>query len=564
LRRWLTCLAATTCLSAALLPAASQTLAASKPGEAAKTLVAARRLTESQYRNAIADIFGADVQVNGRFEAGRREGGLLEVGNQELSVTAGGFVQYEAMARSVADQVLAEKRRETSVPCQPADAKAADSACASKFVQAYGDLLFRRPLAKREVAARVALADQGASAARDFYAGLKPALVSLLMAPEFLFRVEAAEPDPSHKGQLRLDAYSKAARLSYLLWDAEPDPILLEAAGRGELHTPEGLDRQLTRMLASPRVEKGVRAFFTDMLQMDQLDGLTKDVAAYPKFSQSLVDSAREETLRVLVDHLLSQDGDYRDIFLTRDTLMNRHLAAVYNVPFVAGGQEWTRYSFPKEAERAGVLTGVTFLSMFSHPAASSPTKRGVKVNEIFRCSPTPEPPADVDFSKVQAVDRGTVRTRLIAHMTNPGCSACHKASDPLGLALEHFDGIGQRRTLENGALIDVSAELRGKLISGAPGVGQLLRDDPKVPACLVKQVYAYGVGRTPGDDDETFLAAQAKTFAADGYRLKALLRRIGSSPEFFKVAPPERAVAPPPAQKVAAIIPARTAGGPR
>src|ERR1700754_2845904 len=120
-------------------------------------------------------------------------------------------------------------------------------------------------------------------------------------------------------------------------------------------------------------------------------------------------------------------------------------------------------YTFPESSERAGILTQISFLSLFAHPGASSPTRRGVKVHEIFMCEPTPEPPADVDFSKVQALDKGTVRVRLLDHMENEGCAACHRRSDPPGLALEHFDGLGQLRTLENGGAIGVSAELNGK-----------------------------------------------------------------------------------------------------
>jgi hypothetical protein len=146
--------------------------------------------------------------------------------------------------------------------------------------------------------------------------------------------------------------------------------------------------------------------------------------------------------------------------------------------------------------------------------------------------------------------------------MTNPGCSACHKASDPVGLTLEHFDGIGQKRTLENGAPIDVSAEIGSKTFVGAPGLGQRLHDDPKVPACLVKQVFAYGVGREADDGDDDYLAAQAKGFAADGYKLRALFRRIGASPEFFKVVVPQKATPQPPPQKVAELN--RSAGGAR
>lgn len=553
MRRRSVSLAVAAALCATLVPPAPAVVAATKAAAPAHTTVAVRRLTESQYRNAIADVFGPDIQVNGRFEPGKREHGLLAIGNRELSLTSGGFEQYFAIARSIADQALDEKHRAKTLGCTSTDA-----ACASRFVQATGEKLFRRPLTPGEIASRVALV----SKAGDFHEGAKLALVSLLMAPEFLFRIEQAEPDPAHAGALRLDAYSKAARLSYLIWDAAPDAELLAAAAAGDLHTEAGVARQIDRMTASPRLEAGARAFFADMLQLDQLDGLAKDVGAYPKFSQALLDSAREQTLRSLVDQLIVQGGDYRDVFTTRTTPIDRNLAAVYKAPFLGGGEAWTHYTFAPEDGRAGVVTQVAFLSMFSHPAASSPTRRGVKVNEIFRCSPTPEPPADVDFSKVQALDKGTVRTRLLDHMTNPGCSACHRASDPVGLTLEHFDGIGQKRTLENGTPIDVSAELSGRKFTGAQGLGQLLHDDPKVPACLVTQLYAYGVGRAPADDDEDYLDAQAKGFAADGYKLKALIRRIGASAEFFKVVRPEKA-APTPAQKVATLN-QRSTGGAR
>ena len=539
--------------------ALSATKSAGKPVAAApvaRTTIAARRITESQYRHAIADIFGPEIALNARFEPGKREGGLMAIGNSQLSLTSSGFEQYFAMARGIADQALDAKRREATVACRPADPKMADDACAAAFIKTYGARLFRRPLNAGDVAARVAIAGKGAAQKGDFYEGLKLSLVSLLMAPEFLFRIEQAEPDPDHPGQLRLDAYSKAARLSYLLWDAEPDAELIDAAATGEVQTQAGLDRQVARMTASPRMEAGVRAFFSDMLQLDQLDGLQKDSATYPKFSQAIVDSAREQTLRTLVEHLINHDGDYRDIFTTRETFLNRHLAAVYNAPFLGGAEAWAPYSFPADSERSGVLTEVTFLSMFSHPGRSSPTRRGVKANEIFKCRPTPDPPANVDFSKVQAIDHGTVRTRLLDHMTNPGCSGCHKASDPVGLTLEHFDGIGQRRLTENGAAIDVGAELAGQKISGAVGLGQMMHDDPRTVACLTRQVFAYGVGREPGDADENVLKALTKDFAADGYRVRALYRRLGASPEFFRVTAPEKLKPAAPAQKVAALSP--------
>lgn len=500
--------------------------------------VSVRRVTETQYRHTIADIFGKDIAIDARFEPEKREEGLLALGSMHLSLTSSGFEQYFAMANAISEQAFDEKRRATTISCRPVDARKPDAACAKQFMVSIGERLFRRPLSAAEVQSRVNTASNGAIRANDFYAGMELALTSMLMAPEFLFRIEMAEPDPANPRAYRLDAYTKASRLSYLLWDTAPDADLLAAAKSGAIHSDATLQEQLVRHTSSPRFQDGARAFFADMLQLDGFDNMIKDPATYPKFNQSVADSAREQTLRTTVDLLVNKKRDYRDIFTSNETFINRYLASVYKVAY-ASSEEWTRYTFPESSERSGILTQVSFLSLFAHPAASSPTRRGVKVHEIFMCEPTPEPPADVDFSKVQALEKGTVRVRLLDHMQNTGCTACHRRSDPPGLALEHFDGLGQLRKLENGTLIDVSANLDGKTFTGASGLAKYLHDDPRIPACLVRNVYAYGTGRTTDERDEDFIADQAAAFAASGYRLPDLMVQIASSPEFFKAVIP-------------------------
>lgn len=507
-----------------------------KPG----FMAASRRLTESQYRNTIADIFGPDIKVNGRFEPERRDEGLLAIADSKLSISAAGFEQYYSMAKSISDQAFDDKHRARFTTCQPADPKAVDPRCVDRLVRDYGLKLFRRPLSEPEVKARVAAAVPAGNQLHDHNVGMKLALTSLLTAPEFLFRIETAEPDPAQKGQMRLDGYTKAARLSYLMWDTTPDAELLRAAATGELHDAAGLKVQVDRLTASkPRIEVGARAFFGDMLQLDGFETLTKDATVYPKFSAAYVESAREQTLKTFVDLLVTRDGDYRDVFTSRETFLNRLLASVYQVPYVSTAT-WTKYTVPADHESAGVITQATFMALFSHPGRTSPTKRGVALNEIFLCSPTPTPPADVDFSKVRDSNEGTVRGRLNDHMNNPGCAGCHKVSDPIGLSLERFDSIGQPRTLDNGKPIDVSAELSGKKFEGATGLGQYLHDNPRAPSCLVRNVYAYGVGRAPEDDERYYLKAQSAQFAANGYRYTALLAQIALSEDFFKVVAPK------------------------
>src|SRR5690606_10883755 len=160
-----------------------------------------------------------------------------------------------------------------------------DDACATEFVRSTGRLLFRRPLSEEEVADWVGKAHEGAEQLNDFYAGLSSVLEGMLIDPLVLMIVDITEADPKRSGQRRLDAYSLASRLSFFLWNSVPDEELLQAAESGEILTSSGRARVVDRMLASPRLEQGIRAFFDDMLHYDSFDSLAKDALVYPRVS---------------------------------------------------------------------------------------------------------------------------------------------------------------------------------------------------------------------------------------------------------------------------------------
>jgi len=500
-----------------------------------------RRLTESQYRNSIADIFGPNIAVQGKFEPDRRVGGLLASSGTSLSVTPAGFEAYAKMADGIAKQVVDEKNRARLISCVPKSALAPDRGCASQILEKYGMLLFRRPLTAEELKARLDAADTATKLSKDFYTGIRYSLTTLLSAPDFLFRAEMAAP----KGKdYALDGYSRASRLSYMLWDTTPDTELLNAARSGALDSDAGVQTQAARLMASPRLETGMRAFFSDFLELDTLGSITKDPTIYPKYSDEVSAAAREETLRTTIDLTLKKDGDIRDLFISRKTFINRQLAWVYDVPYNLSG-EWMPYEFDQASGRSGIVTQASMLSMSSHPGRSSPTKRGVALMDIFLCEPTPAPPANVDFSIVNDVSNPklrTVRDRLNAHATTPTCASCHTHSDPIGLTLEQFDSIGERRLKEDGRDIDVSATMTGKHFTGAEGLGQYLHDNPKVPACFVRKLYAYGVGANNEDLEKRTIQPFLDGFISAGYRLPALLKSIVSSPQFFSAPPPESA----------------------
>jgi hypothetical protein len=252
-----------------------------------------------------------------------------------------------------------------------------------------------------------------------------------------------------------------------------------------------------------------------------------------------MVSSAREETLRTTIDLALRQNGDMRDLMTTRKTFINRSLAAIYDVSFSFDG-DWMPYEFPPDSGRSGVVTQVSMLSMFSHPGRSSPTKRGVALMDIFLCEPTPTPPNNVDFSVVND-PKGALnfRQRLLAHATNPVCASCHSHSDPIGLTLEGFDTIGQRRLTEEGKPIDLSANIQKKSFVDGTGLGQYLHDNPKYLACLARKLYAYSTGTNSEDVDAASYKSAYKAFVDSGYRLRALLKGMIESPDFYNAPAP-------------------------
>lgn len=503
-----------------------------------ETSGAMRRLTEAQYRNTIADIFGQDLQFVGRMDPlVRPPHGLQVAGVSQISVSAAGLEQYVRMAQAIASQVMDEQHRGTFLACLPQFVDSADDACASEFFRGVGPLLFRRPLSESDTQALVATAREAAELSNSFYTGLALALETMLVSPRFLFDIDVTEPDPLAAGSKRLDAYSKAARLSFFLWNTTPDRELLAAAARGDLHTKRGLDAQVARLLAAPRVEDAVRAFFSDMLGFERIGDLAKDSVIYPQFSRAAKADMPEQTLRTIVNLLLVENGDYRDLLTTRGTFMTRALGVVYHLPVPDGG-EWIPYDIPEGNPRAGILTQMSFLAAFSHTGRSSPTLRGKAIRELLLCQPVPDPPPNVNFSLVEDTtntERPTARDRLTPHRTRRACASCHRVMDPLGLSLENFDGVGAYRTEENGARIDASGELDGVLFDDPVTLGQAVREHPALPACLVNRLSEYAKRRSLLQEDAEWVDDLITRFTDREYRLRPLLRAIAISDDFYE-----------------------------
>lgn len=502
-----------------------------------------RRLNPVQYSRSIEDIFGPGIDVPGRFDPPRREDGLLAVGDSRTVVTSSGFEQAEMRAREISAQVFAVDRRQKVMPCEPQSPKTFDQPCATRFVEKYGRLLYRRPLQPAEVSSVLEIARIAADGAQDFYKGLETGLVRLLVSPNFLFRVEQAAPEAARGDVPLLDDYSLATRISFLLWDAPPDAALLDAAQSGALRNEDGIEAQVDRLIQSPRFEQGARAFFSDMFGYEQFEGLSKEQSLFPIYSSQLAEDVKEQALRTLVDLLVTRQGDYRDLFTTRKTFLNRNLSALYAVPaeegIVAG---WGAYTFAPGDRREGLLTLAAFLMLDpTHEGRSSPTIRGKAVREVFLCQVVPPPPPDVDFKLVQDTQNTqhkTARERLSVHAEVATCAGCHALTDPIGLSLENYNAVGEYRSMENGAPIDASGTFEGNTYKDGIELQRLMRESSALTGCLAKRAYEYGVGRPVTTGEREWVAYLRARFEKDRYAFAALMKIIATSKAFRSVAP--------------------------
>jgi hypothetical protein len=204
----------------------------------------------------------------------------------------------------------------------------------------------------------------------------------------------------------------------------------------------------------------------------------------------------------------------------------------------VAKSQGWVPYEFAAADDRAGLLGQAGFLALYSHAGRSSPTLRGRAIRELLMCEPVPNPPGNVNFTAVQETENKatpTARIRLSAHATDPSCSGCHKITDPIGLSLERFDGMGMFRKTENAALIDASGEMDGSKFFGAAGLGKTMATSPSTTQCVAMRALSYATGRS-GDDVSGLVEALDQRFASSGYAIRALFTQVATMPEAYRV----------------------------
>lgn len=510
-------------------PTPTPTPAPELPATPAQT--GAQRLSLAQYRSSILAILGDDIVIPTALEPDQAQGGFIAVGSSFSTVSARGVEQYEKAAYTIAKQALAPERRDRLVSCKPA--AVSDDACARSTLEALGRKVWRRPLAKEELDPLVATSSKAATVLNDFHEGLQFGVAALLQSPNFLYRAAVGEDDPASPGKRRYTAYEMASRLSFFLWNTTPDDELLDAAQSGALVDASGLQQQAERLLASPRAREGARNFFGEYLGLSELTHLSKDPTVFTYFSPEVGPAAREETLRLFEHFVFDLDADYRDLLTTRVTFVNPKLASMYGIP-APNLDGFGRTEHPADSPRSGILGHISLLAQHAHPVSSSATLRGRFLRSRLLCFKIPDPPVNANTAIPEpSPELPTMRLRIQKHLNDPGCATCHLSMDPLGLALEQFDGIGRFRRKERGVNIDPSGDLDGVPFQDARGLAAALYNHPDLTPCFVRNLYRYATAYPEASDDEKTIEALTHEFRATGHKVRSLLLAVALSPAF-------------------------------
>ena len=417
--------------------------------------------------------------------------------------------------------------------CRPAGA-ADEASCARKILSTLARRAYRRPATDADLDLLLAFYEAGRTAG-GFDAGIRSALERVLVSPQFLFRIE--RPVTTATGEAaRVSALELASRLSFFLWSSIPDDALLEVAASGRLTDPAILERQVRRMLADPRADSLVSNFAAQWLFLRDVEAKRPDVAIFADFDEGLRRAFQRET-ELFVSSVFREDRSVLDLLRADYTFVNERLARHYGMSNVYGSH-FRRVTLDGKSARGGLLGQGSILLLTSYPTRTSPVLRGKWVLDNLLGAAPPPPPPNVPSLRERSSD-GTplsMREAMERHRANPVCASCHARMDPVGFALENFDGLGRWRTRsESGELIDATSRLPdGSTLSGVPGLQEWLLDQSDAFVVnLTGKLLTYALGRDLGHHDMPAVRKIVRDAAPGRYSLASLVLGVARSYPF-------------------------------
>ena len=402
-----------------------------------------------------------------------------------------------------------------------------------EHLQGFAERAWRRPVKREEMKDYLESYHDERETGVKLAEAYRIALQGVLTSRNFIYLVEG---DPVARE--RLTDWELASRLSYFLWSSMPDETLFAAARSGKL-TANGLRKEVDRMLMDDRVNRFIDDFSRQWLQLHRVGMFPPDRKLYPTYDDWLETSMRAEPVEYFREMLV------RNIpiagFLVSDwTMANARLCDFYGLP-EPKRDGFQRVLLRPEDHRGGLLTMGAVLGLTSDGTRHRPVHRGVWLSEVIFNQTPPSPPANVD--PIEPIPpkgaKITIRKRIEAHAKDPNCAACHRNIDPLGLAFDQYDAVGQWRTRERvpkGVGEDPLVDASGVMPDGRPFTDsvqfkRLLREDrERIAQAFIEHLCTYALRRVLTFDDQDDLKTILAEAKKNDFRVQDIVRAVALS----------------------------------
>lgn len=507
--------------------------------------VMSRRLTQTEYRNAVRDVVGVPLLPDEEPPSDGAGGEGFDTVGDALFTSTIHLESYLAIADRVIEAALPDEptsgdpetaairnRLLTVLPNSlQTDSTKSDSEAAAEIIAQFARRAWRRSVSDEEQQRLMQLYAASAGRGREFLASVREPLKAVLVSPHFLFVVET-EPDES--GVIRLTPHQIATRLALFIWSSVPDEQLLQLADSGEILDEQQIRLQVRRMLADPRSLALGENFGLQWLGLRGFREVHPDGSVFPEFADELASDMREEAIR-FVAHVFQQNRPVTDLVAADYVLVNGRLAQHYQIDLPAESS-WQTVSVAN-GRRGGVVTLGSVLTATSYPRRTSPVLRGRWILEELLGSSVPAPPPNVPAleENTASTEGLTLRQRLDLHRQNADCASCHDRMDPLGFGLENFDGIGRWRDNDNGQPIDNAGQLpSGDSFSG-PGElkSVLMKRSGEFQQHIVRKLLGFALGRELNKFDACVVDACLKKLNENEFKSQVVIEEIALSYPF-------------------------------
>ncbi len=414
----------------------------------------------------------------------------------------------------------------------------ASSEVVAEHLQRFAERAWRRSVKPEELKNYLDSYHADRKADEKAVTAYRNALLRVLTSRNFIYLVEG-HPEPRE----RLTDQELASRLSYFLWSSMPDDDLSIEAKAGTLKG-ESLKKQVDRMLTDERINRFIDDFSRQWLQLHRVGMFPPDKKLYPEYDDWLETSMGNEPVEFFRE-LLTKNLRIEGLLDSNWTMANARLCDFYGLPEPKNGG-FQRVTLKDGDHRGGLLTMGAVLGLTSDGTRHRPVHRGVWISEtIFNKTPPP-PPANVD--PIEPVppkgNKITIRQRIEAHAKNANCAACHRTIDPLGLAFDQYDAIGQWRTHEHvptgvgeNPLVNASGIMPdGRKFADSAQFKQLLLEDrDQITQAFIEHLCTYALRRVLTIDDHDDIQSILEQSKQGQYRVMDIVRAVATSELFRK-----------------------------